>query len=116
MCIQGHALSVLLVMSCRFECKSDGSYLQIMHVSLEKANEDPEESTYTGPVSATQLLQQMTHQPQLRNTTQPVSKQCGSYTMVCDITRPASCLLCACSLISAPLHVLSFKQELLNNH
>jgi len=33
-----------------FECKSDGSYLQIMHVSLEKANEDPEESTYTGPV------------------------------------------------------------------
>lgn len=33
-----------------FECKSDGSYLQIMHVSLEKTDEDPEESAFTGPV------------------------------------------------------------------
>lgn len=73
-----------------------------MHVSLEKANEDPEESTYTGPVSPTRLLQQMTHLPPLCNTTQPVSKQSGFNTMDCDIARPASYLLCACSLTSAP--------------
>lgn len=36
---------------CSFECKSDGTYLDINHISLEKTNEDPEESQYTGPVS-----------------------------------------------------------------
>jgi hypothetical protein len=33
-----------------FECKSDGSYLSIMHVALEPANGEMEESAYTGPV------------------------------------------------------------------
>jgi len=36
---------------CSFECKSDGTYLDINHVSLEKTDEEPEESQYTGPVS-----------------------------------------------------------------
>ena len=36
---------------CSFECKSDGTYLDINHISLEKTDEDPEESAYTGPVS-----------------------------------------------------------------
>lgn len=42
---------IICCMCCRFECKSDGSYLQIMHVSLEKTDEDPDESAFTGPVS-----------------------------------------------------------------
>lgn len=33
-----------------FECKSDGSYLSILHVAIEPANEDVEDSAYTGPV------------------------------------------------------------------
>ena len=35
---------------CRFECKSDGQYLGIEHVSLENSGEEPEDSDYTGPV------------------------------------------------------------------
>ncbi|KAL3146728.1 hypothetical protein ABBQ38_014715 [Trebouxia sp. C0009 RCD-2024] len=35
-----------------FECKSDGTYLDIQHLSLELTDESPEESTYTGPVYA----------------------------------------------------------------
>ncbi|KAL0043316.1 hypothetical protein WJX79_001306 [Trebouxia sp. C0005] len=35
-----------------FECKSDGTYLDINHISLEKTDEEPEESQYTGPVYA----------------------------------------------------------------
>ena len=33
-----------------FECKSDGSYLTIMHVAVEPANGEMEDSAYTGPV------------------------------------------------------------------
>lgn len=33
-----------------FECKSDGSYLSIMHVAVEPASGDMEDSAYTGPV------------------------------------------------------------------
>lgn len=33
-----------------FECKSDGEYLEILHVSLENADEEEEDSVYTGPV------------------------------------------------------------------
>ena len=36
---------------CRFECKSDGTYLDIQHVSLELTDEEPADSAYTGPVS-----------------------------------------------------------------
>lgn len=33
----------------RFECKSDGQYFAVQHVSLEPANGDVEDSAYTGP-------------------------------------------------------------------
>lgn len=33
-----------------FECKSDGQYFAVQHVSLEPANGDVEDSAYTGPV------------------------------------------------------------------
>ena len=46
---------------CRFECKSDGGYLQIMHISLEKADEDPQESEYTGPVRHTLAIGMQQH-------------------------------------------------------
>lgn len=35
---------------CRFDCKSDGSYLTILHVSLEPSDGEFEDSMYTGPV------------------------------------------------------------------
>ena len=34
----------------RFECRSDGSYLQLTHVGLEPSEEELTESAYTGPV------------------------------------------------------------------
>jgi hypothetical protein len=42
--VEWHAL-------CRFECRSDGSYIEIQHVSLEKTGQEAEDSEYTGPVS-----------------------------------------------------------------
>lgn len=33
-----------------FECQTDGQYIDIQHVSLEKTGEDLDESVYTGPV------------------------------------------------------------------
>lgn len=33
-----------------FECKSDGTYLQVLHVSLEPASGEIDDSAYTGPV------------------------------------------------------------------
>ena len=46
--------AVQIFMRCcnvrRFECKSDGQYLGIEHVSLENSGEEPNDSDYTGPV------------------------------------------------------------------
>ena len=39
-----------------FECRSDGSYLQITHVGLEPAEEEVSESSYTGPVRIPHML------------------------------------------------------------
>ena len=40
----------MLLYACRFECQSDGSYLQILHVSLEPTSEDVDDDFYDGPV------------------------------------------------------------------
>lgn len=42
--------------ACRFECKSDGQYLEVLHASLEPADGEVEDSAYTGPVSRAPLL------------------------------------------------------------
>jgi len=49
---------------CSFECKSDGTYLDINHISLEKTDEEPEESHYTGPVSMPCALQRVAYAAQ----------------------------------------------------
>jgi hypothetical protein len=36
---------------CSFECKSDGQYFSVQHVSLEPVEDDMEDSAYSGPVS-----------------------------------------------------------------
>lgn len=41
---------------CRFECRSDGSYVQIEHVSLEPVSGDVDDDHYGGPVSSTYSL------------------------------------------------------------
>ncbi len=33
-----------------FECRSDGTYMSVVHVSIEPASGDYEDSVYTGPV------------------------------------------------------------------
>ena len=35
---------------CRFECRSDGTYLQVFYVGLEPTGDEPDETEYTGPV------------------------------------------------------------------
>lgn len=50
-CMQSNCEDTTYGFVCSFECKSDGTYLDINHISLEKTDEDPEESAYTGPVS-----------------------------------------------------------------
>ena len=36
----------------RFECRSDGTYLQVFYVGLEPTGDEPEDTEYTGPVRA----------------------------------------------------------------
>lgn len=38
-----------------FECSSDGTYLEVLHVALEPASGEYEDSVYTGPVRASLL-------------------------------------------------------------
>ena len=34
----------------RFECRSDGTYMQVFYVGLEPTGDEPDETEYTGPV------------------------------------------------------------------
>lgn len=36
----------------RFECRSDGTYLQVFYVGLEPTGDEPDDTEYTGPVGA----------------------------------------------------------------
>lgn len=74
-------LADIMLGICRFECKSDGNYLDIMHISLEKTDEDPEESAYTGPVS-THFISELCNLFLTRTCIKSVTKSLQSFANV----------------------------------
>jgi hypothetical protein len=63
-----------------FECKSDGSYLSIMHVAVEPANGEMEDSAYTGPVFE-ELDDELQRQFQLYLEQRGVGPELGGYLL-----------------------------------
>lgn len=63
-----------------FECKSDGSYLSIMHVAVEPANGEMEDSAYTGPVFE-ELDDELQRQFQIYLEERGVGPELGGYLL-----------------------------------
>ena len=63
-----------------FECKSDGSYLTVLHVAVEPADEDVEESAYTGP-AFDELDDELQRQFQLYLEERGVGADLGAYLL-----------------------------------
>lgn len=63
-----------------FECKSDGSYVQILHLAIEPADGDVDDSAYTGPVFE-ELDDEVQRQFQLYLEARGVGPELGGYLL-----------------------------------